>query len=126
MKKFLILLGLIFFVNNSAIAQQMNNNEQNLNLGTMPTDEEILQTIQKYNFDKSQEEFLFRETKKKLEKMYSDPNYANEMLKNGIENQNLPDVEKTDRNIDMPEPAVKNPKKKKYTNHDPLIKRKKK
>ena len=43
---------------------------------TMPTDAEIMETIRKFNFDKSQEEYLFKETKKKLQDLYSNKNFS--------------------------------------------------
>ena len=43
---------------------------------TMPTDAEIMETIRKFNFDKAQEEYLFKETKRKLTEMYSNKNFS--------------------------------------------------
>ena len=43
---------------------------------SMPTDAEIMETIRKFNFDKAQEEYLFKETKKKLQDMYSNKNFS--------------------------------------------------
>ncbi len=42
---------------------------------SMPSDAEIMETIRKYNFDKAQEEYLFKETKKKLIELYSNKNF---------------------------------------------------
>ncbi len=42
---------------------------------SMPTDAEIMETIRKFNFDKAQEEYLFKETKRKLNALYSNKNF---------------------------------------------------
>lgn len=43
---------------------------------TMPSDAEIMETIRKFNFDKSQEEYLFKETKRKLKELYSNKDFS--------------------------------------------------
>ena len=41
----------------------------------MPSDAEIMETIRKFNFDKAQEEYLFKETKRKLNEIYTNKNF---------------------------------------------------
>ena len=57
-----------------------DENEQDLNTiiqqTNMPTDAEIMETVRKFNFDKSQEEYLFKETKRKLNELYSNKNFS--------------------------------------------------
>ena len=43
---------------------------------SMPTDAEIMETVRKFNFDKAQEEYLFKETKRKLNEIYSNKNFT--------------------------------------------------
>ncbi len=102
MKKILLLMAICFCASGVWAQEQT----------TMPSDEEILQTIRQYNFDKSKEEIIFKKTKQQLENYY----------KSGA--QNVPSVyDDTPENI-IPEPGVKEPKK--YTSHDPLTRRSKK
>ena len=57
MKKIFYIITVVFFLfANLTIAQEL----------TMATDEEIRAAIEKFNIDKSQKEFVFQETKKKL------------------------------------------------------------
>ncbi len=58
----------------------------------MPSDEEIMETIKKFNFDESQQQYLFKETKKQLELMYQNGNALNEL-------QNL-DTKKIEKALD--------------------------
>lgn len=114
MKKILLILS-VFCIANPLFAQEVP-------LPQMPTDEEIMQTIQKFVPDKTQQEFLFKETKKKLQETYS-----NKELMNQVMNANsLPEIQKTNANIEALEPKKDKPKKvKKYSNHEPLSRRKK-
>lgn len=105
------------------------NVEQLINSTTMPTDEEIRATIQKFHFDKAQEEYLFKETKKKLTEMYSDaqtkklPETSNpeniipEFFRQESEKQAVEDVKKSVNTQDSG-------RAKKYSNHDPLFPKK--
>ncbi|MBQ8476024.1 hypothetical protein IJ531_03080 [bacterium] len=45
-----------------------------VNSTSMPSDAEIRAVVSKFNFDKDQQEILFRETKKKLQAMYASKN----------------------------------------------------
>ena len=67
--------------------------EQNQNQTTMPSDEQIKAVIDKYDFNDEEKEHVFIQTKEKLKEIYNNKNI-------------LPEVEKTDRNIDMPEPKL--------------------
>lgn len=77
----------------------------------MPSDEEILETIRQFNFDKQKEEYLFKETKKSLIKMYENGEIESVIkdAQQGCEFE--PDVKKTDKNIEASEPSVENPNK---------------
>ena len=67
--------------------------EQNQNQTTMPSDEQIKAVIDKYDFNDEEKEYVFMQTKERLKEIYNNKNI-------------LPEVEKTDRNIDMPEPKL--------------------
>ena len=67
--------------------------EQNQNQTTMPSDEQIKAVIDKYDFNDEEKEHVFIQTKEKLKEIYNNKNI-------------LPEIEKTDRNIDMPEPKL--------------------
>ena len=115
MKKILLMLS-IFCLINPVFAQEQN-------LPQMPSDEEIMQTIQKFIPDKEQQQFLFKETKKKLQETYSNTELMNQV----INANSLPEIQKANKNIEAIEPSVNNPNKKvkKYANHEPLSRRKK-
>ena len=90
---------------------------------TMPTDEEIRATIKKFNIDKSQEEYVFQETKKKLTEIYSNKENLSE-----IENLDLNNLgqELEKQTIESVGSSNNNKKRtKKYTNHDPIFKKQK-
>ncbi len=68
MKKLTFLfLSLLLFLN-VALAQDENTIQNAL---TMPSDEEIRAAIDKFNFSPKEKEQLFKETKKRLEEMFS-------------------------------------------------------
>lgn len=90
MKKLILLLALCLTFN-AATAQ---NNAQ-----TMPSDEEILQTIRQYNFDKSKEELLFKKTKMQLQNYYK----TGEI--------DVPDVDQYGSDDEILEPGVDEPKR---------------
>ena len=118
MKKNICLFFFSLLISNVSLAIDMNSGMNQA--VSMPTDEEIMQTLDKFDFTEEQKKQLFKETKKELEKIYSSKNVA-EL----IENLNiLPEIQKTDRSLDVEPPKLKsNPKK--YANHPPLIKRSK-
>ena len=60
---------------------------------SMPSDEQIRAVIDKYDFNDEEKEYVFIQTKERLKEIYNNKNI-------------LPEVEKTDRNIDMPEPKL--------------------
>ena len=65
-----------FCFTNYSIAQEEVDINTAIQQTTMPTDAEIMETIRKFNFDKAQEEYLFKETKRKLIEMYSNKNFS--------------------------------------------------
>ena len=73
-----IVMSLIF----SFCFMNYTNAEETADLNTMiqetsmPTDAEIMETIRKFNFDKNQEEYLFKETKRKLNELYTNKNFS--------------------------------------------------
>lgn len=85
---------------------------------TMPSDEEILQTIRKFNFDKSQEEYLFKETKKKLIELYSNKNFSSVIQGESTINQNLQQQEILNNSS-----QTQTVRSKKYASHPSLTKR---
>ncbi len=100
---------------NFAEAEEVNINQM-INSTTMPTDEEIMATIKQFNFDKTQEEYLFKETKKKLTEVYE---AAQKNLSEGRSTQNIGQKQEKQ--------AVDSVQKtnKKYANHDSLTRRSK-
>ncbi len=77
MKKILLTAAIFFFIPfaHKAFSQEIN----------IPTDEEIWATIKKFNIDKSQEQYVFEETKRKLIEIYANK-------------ENLPEIENIDIN----------------------------
>ena len=74
MKKILILALAILSIN-FVLANEAFNLQEAVKTSPMPTDEEIRETIKKYNFDKAQQDYLFKEMKKNLEELYSNKNF---------------------------------------------------
>lgn len=68
MKK--ITLALLALSFSFALASEIDINNLS-DLDRMPSDEEIMEVIDKYNFDQSKKDFLFKETKSRLEQMYN-------------------------------------------------------
>ncbi len=66
----IIFLTAFMLLNVSFLSAQENTPLTIETLDKMPTDEEIMETINKFNFDEKKKEYLFNETKKSLEKMY--------------------------------------------------------
>lgn len=119
MKKLILLfvfLSLVFAPIQAQETFQLTGQEE---IGQMPTDEEIMQIIQKYNFDANQQEYLFKETKRKLQEIYQ---LAGEQA-----------VQTQKEEVKTTAPKVKYSKiktstssmkrKKKYTSHPPLTRR---
>lgn len=116
MKKILCILSSILLSASIAFAQdELSNIADIINNTTMPTDEEIMETIEKFNFTKEQQQQLFKETKKQLEQIYKDGN-ADSFIQSQTA---LPEVQKTDRNLNIEPPKLKD-RPKKYSNHPPL------
>ena len=101
---FTICLGL-----NSSFAQEAM---------VMPTDAEIMQTIQKFNFDPAQQDYLFKETKRRLQEIYS----SNGAMGNSQIMQ-VPDVTIENSSNETNNIQQSKQRKKKYTNHPPLTRR---
>ena len=130
--------------NFSSIKAEELNINQMINSTTMPTDEEIMATIRQFNFDKSQEEYLFKETKKKLNEMYSQIGQMSKAgatsttqtttktktqetikkLPEASKNQNI-GQEQEKQAVDSVQNSnnVNNTRTKKYSSHDPLTRR---
>ena len=73
-----IALSVIFsfcFMNYSSADENIDINSA-IRQTTMPTDAEIMETIRKFNFSKAQEEYLFKETKRKLNELYTNKNFS--------------------------------------------------
>lgn len=66
----IIFLTAFMLLNVSFLSARENTPLTIETLDKMPTDEEIMETINKFNFDEKKKEYLFNETKKSLEKMY--------------------------------------------------------
>ena len=122
MKKILFLLFSVIFMANIAFAQgEYTDYSQLLNSTTMPSDSEIMSIIDKFEFTPEQKQQLFKETKKQIQEIFETKNAAlleqkvNEGKRALQENQlnvnnvMLPEVEKTDRNIEAQEPSKQNP-----------------
>ena len=99
MKKVLLLMVGLILSFNISYCEEIDYIEL-VKCTTMPTDEQIMETIQMFNFDKDKEQYLFEQTKKTLKEMYEN---------NAPEKE--PEVKKTDKNINMPEPQKDNPEK---------------
>ena len=69
MKKILCALFLSFLISYTAIAD--TDFSQAIQSSSMPTDEEIMNIISKFNFNEEQKKIIFKDTKKKLQEMYS-------------------------------------------------------
>lgn len=116
MKKKILYLSiavLFSFCAMNFVNAQEENLEQMVNSTSMPTDEEIRATIQKFNFDKTQQEYLFKETKKRLEEMYAEKKLP--------ETNNSENVILENFGQESEKQAVE---EKKYSNHEPLTRKK--
>lgn len=124
-KIFYIITALIFsfcFINYSC-AEETDLNTM-VQQSSMPSDEEIRATIKKFNFNKTQEEYLFKETKRRLEEMYSNQNFA--PILNGETTLNTQALENeaastTEQNATTSETV----RVRKYSKHAPLTRRSK-
>ncbi len=82
-KTILVLIFLSFLICSNAFAQEM----------TMPTDAEIMEIINKYDFPQSQKEYLFKETKRKLQESFASgemKSLRNSILEEQNQNTNKP------------------------------------
>ena len=121
MKKLLITVSVLFLFSVAFAQGEYSQYSELLNSTTMPTDSEIMMIIDKFDFTPEQKEQLFRETKKQLKEIYETKNAAlleqrinqgKELLNNSNINVNdvmLPDVQKTDRKLELNIPREENP-----------------
>ena len=115
MKKILFFMACSLFLLAPAHAQNSTDLAKSMNSSSMPSDEEIMQTIKKFNFDKAQEEYLFKETKRQLEEMYKTNDFSK--LE---QNQNAAGGRQTQsKNTNSSQ------RQKKYSKHAPLTRRSK-
>ena len=112
---YLFFSTILFF--NCAIAQENTNYAEIVNSTAMPSDEEIMQVIEKFNFDESQKQQLFKETKKRLENMYENNDYSD--LIQGQEASGI-DLKQINSQKNSNNSKKRN---KKYSNHEPLTRR---
>ena len=89
MKKIFLILAVICFTGIAFADYDFSKAVQN---SSMPTDAEIRAIISKFNFDEDQKEVIFKETKLRLQEMYSGkmPEQYNEEL-----NQNMKYMDKS-------------------------------
>lgn len=116
MKK-VIYLFLFLFMSFNLAQSVLAQDVQGLRLDRMPTDAEIRNVINKYDFDAEQKEYLFRETKRKLQIMYSQNASMGQVLGNSQEITTSPQIQS---------PASSNQPTdngKKYAKHAPLTRR---
>ncbi|MBQ2983599.1 MAG: hypothetical protein IJD57_02255 [Candidatus Gastranaerophilales bacterium] len=120
MKKLILLfvfLSLVFAPIQAQETFQLTGQEE---IGQMPTDEEIMQIIQKYNFDANQQEYLFKETKRKLQEIYQlAGEQAVQTQKEEVKKTTAPKVKYSKTKTSTS--SMK--RKKKYTSHPPLTRR---
>ena len=118
MKKiFCLFLYLVLFFGFSMANAFEAEVDSAVTLTTMPSDEEIMQTLDKFNFTPEQKELLFSQTKAQLQQMYNS-NDGSALLNN----YSLPEVQKTDKPLDVERPQLKE-RPKKYSNHEPLTRK---
>jgi len=67
MKKILLTFLAIFLFSQISLAQEANIENTVIQ---MPTDEEIMEIIEKYGLEENQKESVFKDTKKKLQEIY--------------------------------------------------------
>jgi len=72
MKKTILMVALTLILGQNAFSDELQQTEA-LEL-QMPSDEEILKTIERYSFDNEQKQFLLQETKKKIREIYAQKN----------------------------------------------------
>lgn len=111
----LLFLFMSFILINDVKAQDI----QDLRLDRMPTDAEIRNVINKYDFNAEQKEYLFRETKRKLQYMYNQNATMGQVLGNSQEINTTPSAPKTDYQKETKDNG------KKYAKHAPLTRRSK-
>lgn len=72
MKKLFCILSLIFFMSCTAMAD--TDFTKAIESSKMPTDAEIMALLSKFNLNEEQKNVVFKDTKKKLQEMYSSKN----------------------------------------------------
>ena len=72
MKKIFCILSLICFMSCAAIAD--TDFTQAIQSTKMPSDAEIMEILSRFNLNEEQKKVIFKDTKKKLQEMYSSPN----------------------------------------------------
>ena len=100
MKKIVFLIFSLVLSSNFIFAnEQIDISSLNKALETeMPSDEQIIQMLEKLNLEGEQQEMLFKETKAKLEQMYSTKDI------NVLLNLYEPYVEKEQKNLQIERP----------------------
>lgn len=81
MKKKIFYMFLPIIFASSVFANDSIDIEEIVNTTSMPTDSEIMKTIDKFATTKEEKEYLFKETKKQLEILYSKDNSKPSKLK---------------------------------------------
>lgn len=87
----------------------------------MPSDKEIMEAIEKFNFDETQKEFLFKETKKKLQQMQESGEIGALIQQHAVE-EDFGESSPT-QTTGVSRSKSSDVKKKKYASHDPLVKK---
>ncbi len=123
MKKnlFTVMLFLMFFgFNNIGYCEQIPDMNTIVSQTSMPSDAQIREVINKYDFDENQKEYLFKETKRKLQEIYAQKG-KNVPLSSDL---NMPvDSTLLNANQNIENSTLSGQKKKKYASHDPLTRR---
>lgn len=115
MKKIIYLI-LLLFMSFTLVQNVQAQDIQDLRLDRMPSDAEIRNVIDKYDFDAEQKEYLFRETKRKLQYMYNQNATMGQVLGNSQEIMTNPSASAASS-----KETVDNGKK--YAKHAPLTRR---
>ena len=113
MKKIIYLFFLAFFSLNLALAQDVNEIQNLLETGTMPTDEQIWQTIEQFGIEESQKEEVFYATKMQLEEMF-----RTKQVPEIYQNMNMDAIKEMNASggVEMPLEEEKT-----YASHDPIF-----
>ncbi len=122
MKKLILLFVFMFLVFTPIKAQETLQITGQEEIGQMPSDEEIMKIIQKYNFDANQQEYLFKETKRKLQEIYQMAGAQTSEVEQETATQSAPKVEYSKTKTSKKSNNSMQ-RKKKYTSHPPLTRR---